>query len=73
MDDMLHQRRQVTSAMYYLVWHMGLSYALAEQVVEQSKTALEEFARRGSMEGRMCFRALSALVTNLATVDRERA
>jgi hypothetical protein len=69
MDDMLQQKRDVTSAMYYLVWHLGLSYAVAEKVVEGSKTALDEFARLGRIEGRMCFRALSALVQKIGSSD----
>lgn len=65
MDDMQQQRREVTSAMYYMVWHLGLPYATAERVIEQSKAALEHFARLGHIEGRMCFRALSRLVASI--------
>ena len=69
MDDMIRQRRRVTSAMYYMVWHLGLPYATAEKVIAQSKRALEEFARLGHIEGRLCFRALERLVDRLSVTS----
>ena len=65
-DDMLQHKRDVTSAMYYLVWHLGLAYDLAEAVVASSNAALDTFARAGRIEGRLCFKALSALVDKLS-------
>lgn len=72
MDDMVQQKRDTTSAMYYLVWHLGLSYDVAEKVVEESKTALDHFARLGYFEGRRCFRALSRVVASITSGSSDR-
>lgn len=63
---MWQHKRNVTSAMYYLVWHLGLPYRLAEEVVAASKTAMDDFARLGRIEGRMAFKMFERLVDKLS-------
>lgn len=61
-DDL---EREITAAMYYLVWHLGLSYETAVRVVSESEKARREFARFGHIEGRGVFRALEKIIARI--------
>lgn len=55
-------RRDVTSAMYYLVWHCGMDYARAEAVLAQARELIRPLADAGRTESWACFRVLEVLV-----------
>jgi hypothetical protein len=58
-------RKDVTSAMYFLVWHGGMNYEAAEQVLIECRAAIGPLAIAGRREGRKCFAALSKLIDSL--------
>lgn len=60
-DEAWQHRRDVTSAMYFLVWHIGVSYDQAEDMVMRAQGAIGWWAEQGRAEGRKCFSALKRL------------
>lgn len=55
-----------TSALYYLVWHIGYSYAEAVKFLERYPSALPILADEGRRLGRKCFYSLALMVDALA-------
>ena len=64
-DDIWQHRRDVTSALYFLVWHCGLSYDAAENFVIDCRRSLTDLANAGRVEGNPCFSALRKLADTL--------
>lgn len=56
------RQRDVTSAMYYLVWHGGLSYERALAWLRESPASVRPLAIAGRQESRRCFRGLKRLI-----------
>ena len=55
-------RRDVTSALYWLVWHGGMSANAAEALLHKAPALVEPLAELGRVEGRPCFLALAQLI-----------
>jgi len=64
--DMRRAKRDVTSAMYFLVWHGGMSYGEAETVLISCRAVIRPLATAGRVEGRKCFAALSAWIDRVS-------
>ena len=51
-------RRDVESAMYFLVWHRGLSYDKAHSILTDARSAIPQLAKLGRREFKKCEVAL---------------
>lgn len=65
-DDMGQRRRDVTSAMYFLVWHGGMGYSSADWLLSAYPKLVILFAKRGRFEARRCFPLFAQLLEKVA-------
>lgn len=61
-DSMVKQRRLVSSATYFLVFHCGMRIADAEEALEIDTSTIPALARAGDYWGSLCFQGLSGLI-----------
>lgn len=65
-------RIDVTSAMYYLVWHEGMSIDHAEAFIAKSRDLIKPLAKIGRVEGKRCFKTLYRIADDAFQDERRR-
>lgn len=58
-ENVRRHRMDVQSAMYFLVWHCGMSIDSADAVLCSCRPTIRHLAAAGRREGNRCFTALS--------------
>lgn len=70
-ENVAQHRKDVHSATYWLVWHVGLSIEKAESMLVQSRGKLvKPLARLGRTQGNACFKALGKWIDTVNRIDR---
>ena len=58
-------REDVHSALYYLVWHRGMTIDAANGLLDNCRSTIPTFARRGRIGFAKCCKALSKWIDSL--------
>ena len=71
-QDMALRKRQYASAIYFLVWHAGMTVPDAEDAVEIDSSSIEPLARAGDFEFIRATEALCRLIDKMPPTKARR-